>query len=559
MKGSLSNRSAVDVLSEVLRQRSSGILRYQQGPLIRQIFIDTDGLIRFAVSTLPAESMTMLFKQKAGITDEGMRKAAAAKQPNELLGSTLFRLGLIAKEALTVVTQDHIRGTLRAALQMTAGEYEYQPGPLPFREQLDAGMSSAILILEWARDIPDINWIRKRVGSMDGRAQLARRPPAGYDTLPLNPAEGYTMSRVDGSSTTRDICILSPMGEETALRALVGLALAGILDLPQGASDLPLDSRAAPEPAGAPAGRSPAGPAVAAPGRAAPGSATLSAGAKPAPRPAAGQPKAIPASRAPGNGGAPKRPAPTPPRKITSVTDRVRPAVSADLEAEVAERFSKMRDQDLYQVLGVVASTSVDEVRRAYYALARRLHPDKFTKEEMKAKAEKVFGHITEAYSTLSRAESRQKYEEEQALRSGPKHQEKTDTHDLARSNFRAGKDCLDKGKLGEAVSFFQNACEQDPQKAEYFHYLALTQAKNPRWKKDAEGNYLKALEIDPSNGQYYAELGTLYSKGGLHSKAREMFQRALQWDPSNDEAQQGLAAEEGGRKGLLGMFQKKS
>src|SRR6266446_4456061 len=160
MKGSLSNRSAADVLSEVLRQRTSGILRYQQGQVVRQIFIDTDGLIRFAVSTLPAESMTMLFRQQAGITEEGIRQAAAAKQPNELLGSTLFRLGLITKEALAVVTQDQIRRTLRAALQMTAGEYEYQEGPLPFREQLDAGMRSAILILEWARDAPDIKWIR---------------------------------------------------------------------------------------------------------------------------------------------------------------------------------------------------------------------------------------------------------------------------------------------------------------------------------------------------------------------------------------------------------------
>jgi DnaJ-like protein/uncharacterized protein DUF4388/tetratricopeptide repeat protein len=548
MKGSLSTRSAADVLSEVLRRRSSGILRYQQGQSIRQIFIDTDGLVRFAVSTLPAESMTLLFKEKAGVPDEGLRQATAGKQPNELLGTTLLRLGLITKEILATLTHEHIRRTLRAALQMTAGEFEYQEGPLPFREQLDAGLSSAILILEWAREAPSLEWVRKRVGSMEGRVQPGRRPPAGYHTLPLNPAEGFTMSRVDGSSTTRDICMLSPMGEETALRALVGLALAGILDLPEGASQIPLGQ---------------AGPATATP----PPPAAASAGAKPAPRPGAGQPKAIPASRAPGNGGAPKRPATTaskrppaaPPRKVTSISDRVRPAPSADLQAEVMDRFSRMRDQDLYQVLGVTGATSVDEVRRAYYALARRLHPDKFMNEEVKAKAEKVFGHITEAYSTLSHVESRQKYDEEQALRTGPKHQEKSDTHDLARSNFRAGKDCLEKGKLGEALSFFQNACDQDPTKAEYFHHLAMTQSKNPRWKKDAETSYLKALEIDPSNGQYYAELGTLYSKGGLHSKAREMFQRALQWDPANEEAQQGLAAEEGGRKGLLGMFQKKS
>jgi len=241
------------------------------------------------------------------------------------------------------------------------------------------------------------------------------------------------------------------------------------------------------------------------------------------------------------------------------VSERVRPPTSPDLETEVLDRFARMRDQNLYQVLGVPASVTMDDVRRAYYGLARRLHPDKFTREEIKAKAEKVFGHITEAYSTLSHGETRKKYDEDLAQRQGSKPQEKSaDTHDLARSNYRAGKDQFDKGKFGEALSFFQNACDQDPTKAEYFHHLAMTQSKNPRWKKDAETNFLKALEIDPSNAEYYAQLGSLYAKGGLHSKAREMFRKALEWDPVNQEAQEGLSAEEGGKKGLLGMFGKK-
>src|SRR5207245_8537371 len=126
---------------------------------------------------------------------------------------------------------------------------------------------------------------------------------------------------------------------------------------------------------------------------------------------------------------------------------------SADLETEVLDRFSRMRDQDLYQVLGVTRSASSDEVRRAYYTLAKRLHPDKFTREEIKAKAEKVFGHITEAYSTLSHADSRAKYDEDLALRHGPRQEKPADTGELARSNFKAGKDQYDRGNFGNALS----------------------------------------------------------------------------------------------------------
>jgi len=123
--------------------------------------------------------------------------------------------------------------------------------------------------------------------------------------------------------------------------------------------------------------------------------------------------------------------------------------------------------------------------------------------------------------------------------------------------NFRHGKDMFDKGKFGEAISFLQNACDQDPSKAEHFHYLAMAQSRNPRWKRDAEENFLRALEHDPTNAEIYAHLGSLYAKGGLHSKARDMFKKALQWDSANEEAQVGLAQGDGGRKGILGMFKK--
>jgi curved DNA-binding protein CbpA len=243
---------------------------------------------------------------------------------------------------------------------------------------------------------------------------------------------------------------------------------------------------------------------------------------------------------------------------VTGLTERVRRAAGPDLEAEMLQRYEQLREQDLYQILGTLTSANTADIRRAYYGLAKKFHPDKFMNESLKGKAEKVFSHITEAYSTLGNETLRRKYDEDLASRSGARSKEKTvDGHDLARLNFKHGKDQFDKGRFGEALSFFQNACEQDPSKAEYFRYLALAQGRNPRWKKDAEENFLKAIQIDPSDGDTYAQLGALYARGGLHSKAREMFKTALQWDPANQVAQEGLEAEEGGRRGLLGLFKK--
>jgi curved DNA-binding protein CbpA len=534
MNGSLAQRLPFDILSEVHRRRLSGILRFQEDAMFRQLFIDASGLIRFAASNLPNESLTTLLKEKAGVTGDQARQAAAEKQKQELLGTTLVRLGFLRKEILVELTTQHIRRVVHDTLAMRVGTYEFQEGALPFNDQLDGGLSTAEVLLECAREFPHLDWIRNRLGSLDAPVRMAPRPPQAYERVPLNSAEGYTMSRVDGQATLREICMVSPMGEETTLRALFGLALAGILEMPESSAEGPPPALA---PARAPSNGGAPKPRVQ-------GSST-----KPPQKPGAPRPSGQAA------GG---RPAGTAPRTVTSIRERVRPSTTPDLEEEMLQRFNQMRDQDLYQVLGVMPTASTNDIRRAYYGLAKRFHPDRFMREDAKAKAEKVFAHITEAYHTLGHEESRRKYDEDLAARRSPRATEKTvDSHDIARLNFRHGKDQFDKGKFGEAVSFFQNACDQDPTKAEHFLHLAMAQSKNPRWKKEAEDNFLKALNLDPSNADIYAHLGALYSKGGLHSKAREMFKKALEWDPGHELAQEGLAAEGGAKKGLLGMFRK--
>ena len=571
MKGHISERSPFDVLRDVQSRQASGILRLQHHETVRQIFIDAGVMIRFAASSLPTESMTALFREKGGVSDEQARQATAAKQAHELLGTTLVRLGYLGRQALADLTETHIRRVVRGVAALREGEYEFQQGALPFREQLDGGLSTAGVLLEWARGVADLGWVRRRLGPDDAKVRLAQRPPEGYQRIALSPAEGYTMSRVDGRATLREICMVSPMGEETTLRALFGLSMAGILEAPQPGSDpspgAPAPSTEARPPARAatrppfpaPAPMRPRPPAAPHEGAPAPTGARPAQARAPSPPAPAKSPPAMVPGRTPKNGGAP-RPGAAPsarPRPAAPV-ERARRVAGPDLEGEMLQRFDQMREQDLYQVLGVTSSASVDEIRRAYYGYAKRFHPDKFMREEIKAKAEKVFGHITEAYSTLSNAAARKKYDEDILTRRGPKPQEHAaDTGELARLNFRHGKEQFDKGKFGEALSFFQNACDQDPSKSEYWHYLAMTQSKNPRWKKDAETNFFKALEIDPSNADMYANLGALYARGGLHSKAREMFKKALQWDPAHALALEGLEAEESGKKGLLGMFKK--
>jgi curved DNA-binding protein CbpA len=600
MRGSLAQRCPADILSEVQRRRMSGVLSLERDRICRQLFVDTGVFVLFAASNHPQESLTSLVLARAGSDETTLRQALETKQADELLGTTLVRLGLISRAALLEFTQDHIRRVARAGFAMNDGTWHFDEGALPFREQLDGGLRTAEMILEWTRGVGDPEWIRRRIGALENRIQRERRPPDGYQGIRLDAAEGYLMSRVDGAATIREICMVSPMGDERTLAAILGLALAGILEMPEGALELPSPGIAAPEPEPssilttgrlkvipfpvrpAPPTPRPPAPAAAASGTGSTGPATgpppaartaphSAAGTKPA-APSAAPPIAAPgakpqaaaakgtatAGRRPGAAAKPgaakpaaavRKPPPAPP-PVPQMSD-------AELEAEMLQRYQGLHNQDLYQVLGVSAGAGTDEVRRAYYALARKFHPDKFRKEEIKAKAEKAFARITEAYSTLVNADLRQKYNEEAAAHAGNRRDDRpADTTELARQNFRHGREHLEHGRLAEALSSLQNACDQDPTRSEYFELLGTIEARNPRLRKQAEENLQKAIELSPTSANAYAVLGSLYERAGTADRAREMYRRALQWDPENALARKALEGEPVAKKGgLFGLF----
>ena len=63
--------------------------------------------------------------------------------------------------------------------------------------------------------------------------------------------------------------------------------------------------------------------------------------------------------------------------------------------------------RDYYEVLGVARTATDDELKKAYRALARKLHPD--VNKEPDAEAQ--FKDLSEAYEVLSNAQKRQIYD----------------------------------------------------------------------------------------------------------------------------------------------------
>jgi len=212
-----------------------------------------------------------------------------------------------------------------------------------------------------------------------------------------------------------------------------------------------------------------------------------------------------------------------------------------DLLAEVQVMREAMGSIDNYQLLNIPHDASVDEVKKAYFELARKFHPDTFGGDltpEARQSIFEVFNALTRAYQSLT-AKTRKK--------AGTTIENNTDIHahvrlaeeravgkERADILYRKGQKLYDEDKFGGAAAMFQEAARLDAQNADYVLWLARSEAKVPTLVKKAETDYLQASKLDPENPEPLVGLGLLYKKEGLLSLAAKQFEKAGELDPSH-------------------------
>jgi curved DNA-binding protein CbpA len=204
---------------------------------------------------------------------------------------------------------------------------------------------------------------------------------------------------------------------------------------------------------------------------------------------------------------------------------------------DVEEFQQKLTEMSFYQILDVSTSASQAEIKKAYFGLARKYHPDLFDRDidsKQKEMIDEVFDQITKSYHTLSDEDKREEYDKELAEETLD---DKRGVAKKAEIKFRQAKTLYNQARYEEAMSYLDEAIRLDAHKSGYFLLLAMVETKIPTYIRKAEAHFIKSIKLEPWSPDGYLGLGMMYKNADLKVKAANQFNKALKVDPGNPAA----------------------
>lgn len=224
-------------------------------------------------------------------------------------------------------------------------------------------------------------------------------------------------------------------------------------------------------------------------------------------------------------------------------SDRVKKEKKKVITDEILKLYSALSQKNYYELLGVSIDSKKDEIRTAYFSLAKKFHPDTHPDldKDVKEKAEDIFATITAAYQTLSDDQKRAQYDSQIQI---GRFQEVKASYD-AEVAYRKGEVLLKQRRFEEARQEFKNAVNLSPNESAYIGALAwaifLGTMDKDRVVHDVTKQLQKAIDLNPSLPQNYYYLGCVYKYAESESQAEVCFLKALKYDPEYIEAKREL------------------
>lgn len=193
-----------------------------------------------------------------------------------------------------------------------------------------------------------------------------------------------------------------------------------------------------------------------------------------------------------------------------------------------------------YQILGVDPKSDFAAIKNAYFELAKKYHPDRFSgmpDPDIRDKANHIFSLINQAYDTLSNAEKRREYDNQSSMPSSKGGKIEENLSERAAVLYKKAITLYKSGKFWEAAHMMEEANRLKKDNSEYLLLLGLCQMALPSLRHAAQTHLVRSAELAPYNPEPVYGLGCLFFEEKMYTRAENFFRKAISIDPQHKRA----------------------
>lgn len=196
VNGRLEGLSVPDLLWNLCRRRSTGVLHLTSRGITKRVYIDS-GRIVFALSGDPNDRLGDLLLREGMITLDQLEAAILQLSSGKRLGAILVGAGHLSPDNLVRGVLSQVKGIVLALFPWEEGEYSFVAGPLPTEEVVTLGMRTAEILLQGIRQIRSFTRIRRSVGPPATRFRLDSGWRKVLDGLDIRDGERMLLQRLE--------------------------------------------------------------------------------------------------------------------------------------------------------------------------------------------------------------------------------------------------------------------------------------------------------------------------------------------------------------------------
>ncbi|MGD1212582.1 MAG: DnaJ domain-containing protein [Candidatus Acidiferrales bacterium] len=262
-----------------------------------------------------------------------------------------------------------------------------------------------------------------------------------------------------------------------------------------------------------------------------------------APDTESGRSAAQPSARTPG-------PAPASAADVAPSTPASAPAETAPppdepaFEQELKRLLELAEDGTYYRLLGVTTDCTAGQVKKSFYSIARKFHPDHHMEQpELVKTLQHLMEVVTRAYKTLGDAEKRAAYDKKLAASGAFNlNRETTEARETLQECFARATEYLRARNFVGSVTWLRKCVELAPGDAKYRAALARSLGTVERYRNEAIQHFETAVELDPWNVKIHFQYAELCEEMQLFTRARDLYSKILVIDPTHAKGLERLA-----------------